>query len=32
VVLVVLTVATLASLVPASRAAFMQPMRALREE
>jgi putative ABC transport system permease protein len=32
VVLVVLTVATLASLVPASRAAFVQPMRALREE
>jgi ABC-type antimicrobial peptide transport system permease subunit len=32
VVLVVLTVATIASLVPASRAAFMSPMRALREE
>src|SRR5262245_19063619 len=32
VVLVVLTVATIASLVPASRAAFVQPMRALREE
>jgi ABC-type lipoprotein release transport system permease subunit len=30
--LVVLTVATLASLVPASRAAVMSPMRALREE
>jgi len=32
VVLVVLIVAALASLVPASRAAFVQPMRALREE
>ena len=32
VVLVVLAVTTLASLVPASRAAFVQPMRALREE
>jgi putative ABC transport system permease protein len=32
VVLVVLTVATLASLIPASRAAFVQPMRALHEE
>jgi len=32
VVSVVLTVATLASLLPAARAAFMQPMRALREE
>jgi ABC-type lipoprotein release transport system permease subunit len=32
VVLVVLTMATIASLVPASRAAFVQPMRALHEE
>jgi putative ABC transport system permease protein len=32
VVSVVLTVATLASLLPAARAAFMHPMRALREE
>jgi putative ABC transport system permease protein len=32
VVFVVLIVATIASLVPASRAAFMQPLRALREE
>jgi putative ABC transport system permease protein len=32
VALVVVIVATLASLVPASRAAFVQPMRALREE
>jgi predicted permease len=29
---VVLTVATLAALIPATRAAFMQPMRTLREE
>lgn len=29
---VVLTVATLAALIPAARAAFMQPMRTLREE
>lgn len=32
VVFVVLTVATVASSVPAARAAFMQPLRALREE
>jgi putative ABC transport system permease protein len=32
VVFVVLTVATVASIVPAARAAFMQPLRALREE
>ena len=32
VVIIVLTVATIATLVPASRAAFVQPMRALREE
>ena len=29
---VVLAVATLAALIPATRAAFMQPMRTLREE
>jgi ABC-type lipoprotein release transport system permease subunit len=32
VAIVVLTVAILASLLPAARAAFMQPMRTLREE
>jgi ABC-type lipoprotein release transport system permease subunit len=32
VVFVVLIVAALASLLPASRAAFMPPLRALREE
>jgi ABC-type lipoprotein release transport system permease subunit len=29
---IVLLVATLAALIPATRAAFMQPMRTLREE
>jgi ABC-type lipoprotein release transport system permease subunit len=32
VAVIVLLVATLAALIPAARAAFMQPMRALREE
>jgi len=32
VAVIVLLVATLAALIPAARAAFMQPMRTLREE